>query len=105
MSNSLGGITNADIRDTIGDRCFNVGGLVIDETNTENPKLTTAITHTINGVFQTDFAVAAEIDLSDAAEQIVLSAKDGSVLSGAVAIPASGRPSKTCRMTDASLSV
>lgn len=76
MSNSLGGITNADIRHSIGNRCFNAGGLVIDETNTENCKIQAAIEHTVNGVFQTDYAIAAEIDLSALA---VLSAKDGTI--------------------------
>lgn len=94
MSNELGGITNASIRNSIGDRCFNAGGLVIYETNTENAKIASAIEHTVNGVFQTAYAVAAEIDLSNLA---VLSGKDGSVLAsagagaaaaGTVAIPA-----------------
>lgn len=84
MSNELGGITNASIRNSIGDRCFNKAGLVIDETNTENPKITAAVEHTVNGVFQTAYAVAAQIDLS---ALTVLSAKDGSTIS-AVAIPA-----------------
>lgn len=85
MSNELSGITNRSIRDSIANRCFNAGGLVIDETNTENAKISAAIEHTVNGVFQTDYAVAAEIDLSGLA---VLNAKNGDTLSAAAAAQA-----------------
>ncbi len=85
MSNELGNITNRSIRDSIGNRSLNGGGMVIDETNTENCKIASAIEHIVNGVHQTDYAVAAEIDLSGLT---VLSAQDGSTLTGAVAIPA-----------------
>lgn len=80
MSNELSGITNKSIRDSIGDRSFNAAGLVVDETNVENPKITSAVEHTVNGVFQTNYAVAAQVDISTLA---VISGKDGSELSAA----------------------
>lgn len=85
MSNELGGIANAAIRGTVGTCSLSDGGMVIDESNAENVKIASAITHIINGVYQTPYAVAAEIDLS---ALTVLSAKDGSTLNAAVPIPA-----------------
>lgn len=85
MSNGLGNITNRSIRDTLGDRAMNAGLLAIHGTNTENVLTTAAVKHTINGVFQTDFAIDPEIDISALA---VISAKDGSVLSAATAASA-----------------
>lgn len=80
MSNELGGITNKSIRNTIGDRAFTPGLLAIDGVNVENVETTAAVVHTINGVFQTDYAADTETDLSALA---VLSAKNGEVLSAA----------------------
>lgn len=76
MSNSLGGITNLSIRDTVGTRCFVSGALAIDGTNTENVQTTVAVAHVINGVFQTDLATQAELDI-DAA--VVINGKNGAV--------------------------
>jgi hypothetical protein len=78
MSNALGGITNADIRDTTGSRCFTAGALAIHGSNTENVLTTAAVVHCVNGVFQTDLAIDSEIDIS---ALTVLSAKDGSTIS------------------------
>ena len=85
MSNELSGITNAAIRHTIGNRSFTAGLLAIDGVNVENVETTAAVVHVVNGVFQTDFAIAAEIDLSALA---VLNAKNGEVLSAAGAASA-----------------
>lgn len=85
MSNELGNITNRSIRDTIGNRSFAKAGLAIDATNTENVETTAAVPHCVNGVFQTELAIAAEIDLSATA---VISGKTGESLTGVVAIPA-----------------
>ena len=85
MSNELAGVTNRSIRDGFGDRAFTAGQLAIDGTNVENVETTVAVTHTINGVFQTAFAVDSEIDLSALA---VINAKNGDVLSAAGAASA-----------------
>ena len=85
MSNSLAGITNADIRDSIGTRSDAEGILAVDGTNVENLQTTGAVRHFVNGVQMTDLATIAEWDLSAA---VVLSAKDGSVLSQTKAHPA-----------------
>ena len=85
MSNELAGVTNRSIRDGFGDRAFTAGLLAIDGTNVENVETTAAVVHTVNGVFQTDFAIDSEIDLSALA---VLNAKNGDVLSAAGATSA-----------------
>ena len=85
MSNELGGITNATIRDSIGTYSDAEGILAIDGTNVENLQTTGAVRHFVNGVEMTDLATIAEWDLSAA---VVLSAKDGSVLTGTKAHPA-----------------
>jgi hypothetical protein len=85
MSNELGGVTNRSIRDSIGSRSFTSCALAIDDANVENVQTTVAVVHCVNGVFQTDLATIAEMDLSGLA---VLSAKDGSVLSAAGATSA-----------------
>lgn len=77
MSSGLGNVTNASVRDSIGDRCFNAGHIAIDGTNTENVETTVAIEHCVNGVFQTDFAIASEINVS---ALTVISGDDGSTL-------------------------
>ena len=76
MSSSLGGITNASIRDCVGTRCFVSGALAIDGVNTENVQTTVAVAHVINGVFQTDLATQSELDI-DAA--VVINGKTGEV--------------------------
>jgi hypothetical protein len=76
MSSDLGGVTNRSIRDCLGTRCFTSGALAIDGTNTENVETTVAVVHCVEGVFQTDLATDAEIDLS---AKSVLNAKDGAV--------------------------
>jgi len=85
MSNELGGITNSSIRDAIGSRSFAAAGLAIHGVTLSDALTTAAVPHTINGVFQTDFAIDAQVDLS---ALTVLSAKDGSVLSDVVTMPA-----------------
>lgn len=85
MSNELAGITNKSIRNSIGDRSYTPGLLAIDGTNVENVETTAAVKHTINGVWQTDYAADTETDLSALA---VIAAKDGSVLSVAGAASA-----------------
>lgn len=84
MSNSLAGITNADIRDSIGTYSDAEGILAIDS-NVENIQTTGAVRHFVNGVEMTDLATIAEWDLSAA---VVLSAKDGTVLGSTYAHPA-----------------
>ena len=64
MSNSLGGVTNSSIRNTLADRCFTAAGLAIHGANTENVLTTAAVVHCANGVFQTNLAIDAELDLS-----------------------------------------
>lgn len=85
MSNELGGITNAAIRDTVGTKALNAVGLVIDGTNVENVSTTAAVTHIIDGVFHTAYAQTDELDLSGVA---VIAAKDGASLSEPVDHPA-----------------
>lgn len=85
MSNSLAGITNADIRDSIGTFSDAEGILAVDGSNVENLQTTGAVRHFVNGVEMTDLATIAEWDLSAA---VVLSAKDGSVLAATKAHPA-----------------
>jgi hypothetical protein len=85
MSNELGGITNATIRDTIGTFSNGQGILAIDGSNVENLQTTGAVEHSVNGVQMTDLATIAEWDLSAA---VVLDAKDGSVLAATKAHPA-----------------
>ncbi len=85
MSNSLAGITNADIRDSIGTRSDAEGILAVDGSNVENLQTTGAVRHFVNGVQMTDLATIAEWDLSAA---VVLSAKNGAVLSQTKAHPA-----------------
>lgn len=85
MSSELGGITNKSIRDAIGTRAFAAAGLAIHGSNVENVLTTTAVPHTINGVFQTALAIDAELDLS---ATTVISAKDGSTLADVVTMEA-----------------
>lgn len=85
MSNELGGITNASIRDTVGSYSNGGGVLAVDGTNVENLQTTGAVVHYCNGVKMTDLATIAEWDLSAA---VVLSAKDGTVLAAPKAHPA-----------------
>jgi len=85
MSNELSGITNKSIRDSIGDRAMTNGLMVIHGSNVENVLTSVAVKHTINGVYQTDFAIDSEIDLS---ALTVISAKDGAELASVVTIPA-----------------
>lgn len=73
----LSGVTNQNIRSALGDRCFNAGHCVIHGSNTENALTTVAIEHCADGVFQTDFAIDSEIDIS---ALTVLSAKDGETI-------------------------
>lgn len=88
MSNSLSGVTNASVRNTLGDRCFSAAGLAIHGVNTENVLTAAAVVHCAGGVFQTDLAIAAEIDLSAVA---VLNRKgETAVLVEAPAIAAGG---------------
>lgn len=81
---TLGGVTNANVREGLGDRCFTSGAIAIDA-NPQDLQTTVAIVHCINGVFQTDVATAAAIDISGLT---VISAKDGSTLSAAYIHPA-----------------
>lgn len=85
MSNELGGITNATIRDTIGTFSNGQGILAVDGSNVENLQTTGAVEHSVNGVQMTDLATIAEWDLSAA---VVLDARDGTVLSQTKAHPA-----------------
>lgn len=85
MSNSLGGITNRDIRDSVGSFAFNSGVLAIHGSTLSHAKTTAAVVHTSKGVFQTSYAATADIALGSLS---VLSAKDGSALAAAVAMPA-----------------
>jgi hypothetical protein len=85
MSNELGGITNATIRDSIGTYSNGGGILAVDGTNVENLQTTGAVVHYVNGVRMTDLATIAEWDLSAA---VVLDAKTGSVVSQTKAHPA-----------------
>jgi hypothetical protein len=85
MSNELGGVTNRSIRDSIGTYSNGGGILAVDGTNVENLQTTGAVAHYVNGVRMTDLATIAEWDLSAA---VVLSAKDGSVLTATKAHPA-----------------
>jgi len=80
----LSAVTNAGIRKALGNRCFSAGGFSIDA-NPHDVQTAAAVVHCVNGVFQTDFAIAAVIDLS---ALTVLSAKDGSVLASVVTHPA-----------------
>lgn len=84
MSN-LSGVTNDEVRRALANRSFTAGLLAIDGTNVENVETTAAVVHIVNGVYQTDFAIDSEIDLSALA---VISAKDGTVLSAAGATSA-----------------
>lgn len=84
MSNTLGGITNASIRNTAGSRSFSKAGLGIDA-NTADVQTASAVVHTIDGEFQTDLAVKAAIDLSAAS---YISGRDGEAVSGPVTKPA-----------------
>lgn len=85
MSNELGGITNRSIRDSIGNRCFAAAGLAIHGVNLENVLTAAAVPHVVNGVFQTDLAIDAELDLS---ATTVINAKDGTTLDSVVTMPA-----------------
>jgi len=80
----LSAVTNAGIRKALGNRCFSAGGFGIDA-NPHDVQTAAAVVHCVNGVFQTDFAIAAVIDLS---ALTVLSAKDGSTLASVVTHPA-----------------
>lgn len=84
MSNELGGITNKTIRDTVGSRSFGKAGLAIHGSNVENILTAAAVPHCINGVFQTELAIDAELDLSAA---VVIDARDGSVLAAVETMP------------------
>jgi hypothetical protein len=85
MSNALGGISNADIRGSIGTFSNGQGILAVDGSNVENLQTTGAVEHSVNGVQMTDLATIAEWDLSGA---VVLSAKDAAVLSATKIHPA-----------------
>ena len=85
MGNQLGGITNANVRGSIGTFSNGQGVLAIDGTNVENLQTTGAVVHSVNGVSMTDLATIAEWDLSAA---VVLSAKNGAVLDAPVIHPA-----------------
>lgn len=85
MSNELGGIANASIRDSIGTFSNGQGILAVDGTNVENLQTTGAVEHSVNGVQMTDLATIAEWDLSAA---VVLDARNGDVLSATKAHPA-----------------
>jgi hypothetical protein len=85
MSSELGNVTNATIRDCLGTRSLTAGGLAIDGTNAQNVETTAAVVHMINGVFQTDLAITAEIDLS---AEPVLSGKDGTTVAATKIWPA-----------------
>jgi hypothetical protein len=85
MSNELGGIANASIRDSVGSHSDGGGVLAIDGTNVENLQTTGAVEHSVNGVQMTDLATIAEWDLSAA---VVLDAITGAVLTGTKAHPA-----------------
>jgi hypothetical protein len=77
MSNELGGIASASVRDSIGSSSNGQGILAVDGTNVENLQTTGAVEHSVNGVSMTDLATIAEWDLSAA---VVLDAKTGAVL-------------------------
>jgi len=64
MGSELGNVTNASIRDSIGTRSLTAGLVAIHGVNIENVLTTAAVVHMVNGVFQTDFAIDAEIDIS-----------------------------------------
>lgn len=85
MSNETANITNRSIRDTIMNRSYTAGQLAIHGAQVENVLTTAAVTHTVNGVWQTEFAIDSEIDLSGLA---VVDAKTGSELSAAAAASA-----------------
>jgi hypothetical protein len=85
MSNELGGIANASIRDSVGTYSDGKGVLAVDDGNVENLQNTVAVAHWVNGVKMTDLAIAAEWDLSAA---VVLDAKTGAVLTQTKAHPA-----------------
>lgn len=85
MSNELAGITNRSIRDSVGNRSFTAAGLAIHGVNLENVLTAAAVVHCVNGVFQTNLAIDAELDLSATA---VINAKDGTSLSAVVTMPA-----------------
>lgn len=63
MSN-LAGITNQAVRSAMGTRSLTAANLAIHGSNSENCLTTAAVVHTIDGKFQTNFAIASEIDLS-----------------------------------------
>lgn len=73
----LSNVTNQAVRGVLADRSFTAGGLAIDGANAQNVETTAAVVHTVDGVFQTNFPITAEIDLS-ALETI--SAVDGSTI-------------------------
>ena len=85
MSNELGGIANASIRDSIGSFSNGQGILAVDETNVENLQTTGPVEHSVNGVSMTDLATIAEWDLSAA---VVKDAINGDTLSATKAHPA-----------------
>jgi len=84
MSNELGGVTNRSIRDSIGNRSMTAALLVIGSTTTR-VTTTVAVTHVINGVFQTPLATFANLDLS---ATTVIGGRNGATLTGTVAMPA-----------------
>ena len=77
MGSELGNVTNNTIREALGSRAMTAAGIAIHGTNTENVLTGAAVVHTINGVFQTDFAIDTEVDISALA---VLNGKDGTVI-------------------------
>lgn len=85
MSNELGGITNATIRDSVGTFSNGQGILAVDGTNVENLQTTGAVEHSVNGVQMTDLATIAEWDLSAA---VILDAKTAAVLTATKIHPA-----------------
>ncbi len=77
MSSELGGITNASVRNSIGNRSMAAVGLAIHGANAQNVLTGAASAILINGVFGTIFAARAEIVL---ATTVVVSAKDGEIM-------------------------
>jgi hypothetical protein len=76
MSSDLGNVTNASIRDCLGTMARNAGLLVVHGTKAESVKTSVAVSHLINGVQQTDFAISAEIAMGSVS---VLNGKTGEV--------------------------
>ncbi len=84
MSNELGGITNASIRDTIGNRSFAAAQLVIGSTTTR-VTTTVAVPHVVNGIFQTAFGIVTNLDLL---VQTIIGGRNAEILTNYVEMPA-----------------